>query len=144
MKKTAGISLVTIVLLVATQTKSQAQTLSDNEIKKNIAPIENPLKSITALEPKVFEYNTATYNYLKLPPGSHYGFISEDVKLVFPAMVKQQQYQYMQGKNFFKKASASSVQMQQLIPVLVAAIKEQQVQIDALKNELEELKKKLR
>lgn len=123
---------------------SSAQSVSDKQIKKNVSTISEPLKSVTALEPRVFEYNTAQFSQLHLPQGTQYGFISEEFQQVFPELVSQKNYSYMQGKNSYKRAAVKTVDMEGLIPVLVASIKEQQKEIDQLRIELDELKKKIK
>jgi len=122
--------------------ESFSQNLSDVEIKTNITTINEPLRNIASLEPRRFEYNTGKFDHLKLPKGSQYGFITEEFQQVFPALVYKKQYSYMHGKNFFKRATIGSVDMEGLIPVLVAAVKEQQTQIEQLRSEIAELKKK--
>jgi peptidoglycan hydrolase CwlO-like protein len=124
--------------------QSFSQNLSDKDIKKNVAPIESPLKALVSLEPKAFEYKTSDYSYLKLPKGEHYGFIAEEVQEVFPALVTSESHSYMQGKNRFKRATTKSVDLEGLIPILVASIKEQQAEIDQLKKEIESLKGKIK
>lgn len=121
-----------------------SQTLSDNELKKNVTPIESPLKSVISLEPKAFEYKTSDYSYLKLPKGEHYGFITEEFQQVFPALVTSESRSYMQGKNMFKRATTKTVDLEGLIPILVASIKEQQSEINLLKKEVEALKSKIK
>lgn len=119
-----------------------SQDLSDNDIKKNITPVQKPLEQITALNPAVFEYNTSRYDYLKLPGGTHYGFIAEEFQQVFPGLVYKKRYPYMAGKNAYRNATVRNIDMQALIPVLVAAVREQQEQIEQLRTEIEALKKR--
>jgi len=121
---------------------SFSQNLSDEEIKTNITVIREPLKSITSLEPRRFEYNTGDFNHLKLPKGSQYGFITEEFEQVFPSLVYKKQFSYMRGKNIFKSATIGSVDLEGLVPVLVAAVKEQQAQIESLRSEIAELRRR--
>jgi len=136
--------LCVVLFFTVIAQQSSAQSVSDKQIKKNVSTISEPLKSVTALEPRVFEYNTAQFSHLQLPQGAHYGFISEEFQQVFPELVGQKHYSYMQGKNLYKKAAVKTVDMEGLIPVLVASIKEQQKEIDQLRMELDELKKKVK
>lgn len=122
--------------------RAEAQQLTDNAIKTNVTPIENPLQVIKALQPMTYEYNTAEYRHLKLPTGTRYGFIAEDFQRVLPGLVYSKPYSYMSGKNATRNATVKSIDMESLIPVLIASLKEQQVQIDQLKAELELLKKR--
>lgn len=136
----SAIKVLFFTLFILSAQTVFSQSLTDEEIKKNITSIDEPLKNITSLEPRKFEYNTGDYSHLKLPKGAHYGFITEEFQQVFPAMINKTQYSYMEGKNFYKKATVKSVDMEELIPVLVAAVKEQQTQIEQLKAEIKELK----
>jgi hypothetical protein len=119
-----------------------SQDLSDKDLKTNITDIQNPLKQITSLDPKMFEYNTSRYNHLSLPGGIHYGFIAEDFQQVFPEMVYKKPYSYMHGKNSYRNATVKTINFEDLVPVLIASIKEQQAQINELRQELERLKRK--
>ncbi|MCF3111528.1 tail fiber domain-containing protein [Niabella sp. CC-SYL272] len=118
-----------------------AQTLTDNELKTKVIAIENPLQKIVQLEPKQFEYKAKVYKYLKLDEGAQYGFMAENVKAVFPHLVKEKKVAYMFGKNAYRDARVSTVDESGLIPVLVASIKQQQEEIERLKVELMKLKK---
>lgn len=133
-------SLIIIFVLIAHLAISQ--DLSDNDIKKNAVPIQEPLKQITSLNPQKFEYNRSKYDHLQLPAGSHYGFIAEEFQQVFPALVYRKSHSYMVGKNAYRNAQVKTINLEQLIPVLIASIKEQQMQLDALKAEIEMLKRK--
>lgn len=79
-------SALVIFFVLAVQV-AFSQDLTDNDIKKNAAPIQEPLKQITSLNPQRFEYNRDKYDHLQLPVGSHYGFIAEEFQQVFPALV---------------------------------------------------------
>ena len=134
--------LTLIILFVLTAQLGLSQELSDNQIKKNAAPIQEPLKQITSLNPQKFEYNRDKYDHLQLPMGSHYGFIAEEFQQVFPSLVYRKAHSYMVGKNAYRNAQVKTIDLEQLIPVLIASIKEQQMQLDALRAEVEALKRK--
>ena len=55
------------------------------------------------------------------------GIIAQDVQKVIPEIVKERKDGYL------------AVQYDQLVPVLIEAVKDQQKQIDELKKKLEEL-----
>ncbi|WP_026309738.1 tail fiber domain-containing protein [Niabella aurantiaca] len=120
---------------------ADAQTLTDKELKTRVAEIENPLQKIVQLEPKQFEYRVKGYKYLKLGEGARYGFIDDNIKRVFPGLVKEKKVSYMFGKNAYRDAKLNTIDETGLIPVLVAAIKQQQEEIELLKAELMKLKK---
>lgn len=117
-----------------------AQTVSDNEIKKNVTEISTPLQRLVQLEPKVFEYNTEKYKHLKLKSGKTFGFMSDNMQQVFPELVTTKHSSYMFGKNVYRDTKVKTIDETSLIPVLVASIKEQQAEIEKLKKDIEELK----
>lgn len=119
-----------------------SQDLTDNTIKKNVTTIQDPLKQVIALQPRTYEYKTSEYNHLKFPGGRQFGFIAEEFQQVFPGMVYRKPYTFMSGKNSYRDATVKTIDLQALIPVLTAAIQEQQRQIDQLKAEVEALKKR--
>lgn len=140
MKKHVNVLSIVLLLLLGISTGSYAQQLSDQEVRTNVQSITQPLQKIAALEPQVFEYNTTRFSHLALPKGQQYGFLTENMERVMPGAVHTTRYSYMKGKNSYQSALVKSTDMQTLIPLLVASIKEQQMQIDALKAEVEKLK----
>jgi hypothetical protein len=131
-----------VILFIVIAPSASAQNLADNEIKTNVTTISDPLRSILALEPRSFEYRTRQFSHLQLPPGTHYGFIAEEFRQVFPGMVYRKPYSYMAGKNSYRNATINTINMEALIPVLVASIKQQQQTIEELKVEIEALKRR--
>ncbi|MEP7108942.1 MAG: tail fiber domain-containing protein [Ferruginibacter sp.] len=119
---------------------SFAQIYPDNVIKKNISEIDNAMEAIIRLKPKVFEYDTHSYKHLYLKKGTHYGFIAENFKDVFPGLVREKRIPYMYGKNVYRDAIVKTIDEASLIPFLVAAFKEQQIEIEKLKIEIQRLK----
>lgn len=132
--------LLFAVLIIAGN--SFSQTVTDNEIKKNIAAINSPLQKLVQLNPKTFEYDTQKFKHLNLDHGVKYGFIAEEVQQVFPGLVKQKSISYMFGKNSYRDTKIKTIDEASLIPVLVASIQQQQQQIEQLKEEVEALKNK--
>lgn len=128
---------ITFFLIIS---HAAAQDLRDNEVKSNVSPLTGSLESVLSLEPKVFEYRQGHAERLKLPGGTQVGFIAEDVQRVFPSLVSKKPYSFMTGKNAYGMATVKQVDMQGLIPFLIASIKEQQAQINSLRAELERLK----
>lgn len=117
-----------------------AQEVSDVSIKKNVQQISEPLKSLASLEPRTFEYDQEKYQHLKFPKGKQYGFIAENMQSVFPNLVKYTTHTYMFGKNTYRTTKVKTVDIESLIPVLVASVQEQQLEIEKLKAEINRLK----
>lgn len=132
------LSLLGILLLSQTVF---SQVIADNQVKQHVSVINNPLQRLISLEPKTFEYNKDKFRELGLPAGKQYGFLAENVQQVFPDLVVYQNYHYSAGKNMPRIAKIKSVDVESLIPILVASIKEQQAEIEKLKMEIQALKK---
>lgn len=113
-----------------------AQQPKEQELKKNVSPIENALAYVQQLEPKKFQYDTNRYSKLNLPQGQRYGFMAEDVQKVLPELVSSESQSYMVGKNRYQTTTLKNTDLESLIPILVGAIKEQQKQIEELKQQL--------
>ncbi|MDB5120286.1 MAG: tail fiber protein [Sphingobacteriales bacterium] len=103
-----------------------AQTSKDEQ-RANTVNIENSLQYIKQLQPKIIN-------------GNEYGFNTEEVQKVIPLIVKNRYISVPAGKNQYRTKKAKSIDMESLIPVLVASIKEQQAEIEALRNELNQIK----
>jgi hypothetical protein len=134
MKQT--ISIIAIAML-GFAAKSNAQTLKQT----NVTPITNSLATVVKLEPINFTYDKNWLQKLNLKP-SQSGFNVEQLAQVNPSLVVKQSLNYNEGKNNTKTAVVQKVDYDVLIPMLVGSIKEQQLQIDALKAELQSLKSK--
>jgi hypothetical protein len=128
--------------LIALAINVNAQKITDNELKAHVVAVANPISQLKQLEPISYHYQTEQQKNLKLPLGAQYGFTTKSLATHFPAMVYETATMYPAGKNLFKTAKYDQVKMENLIPVLVAAINEQQAQIDALKLEVAALKGK--
>jgi uncharacterized protein YcfL len=124
------------VLLIAAALKINAQEVVQNNVK----PVENALIQVTRLQPVSFNYDKAWAEKLKLSVKPQYGFVGADAKAAVPSIVSVQAKDYTSGKNAFKTATITKVDYESLIPLLVASIKEQQEQIEALQRELSTLK----
>jgi len=119
-----------------------AQQLNEQELKVNIQDIRKSTEQLKQLTPITFDYDTQKFAKLNLPKGNQYGFLASNVKSVLPDVAKESSQVYTVGKNTTKVARYDNVDSESLIPLLVAAIKEQQQQIEALQKEVEVLKEK--
>lgn len=106
--------------------------ISEMNLKKNIT-------NITMVKDKVKLLRPVTYNlsddagFLKEQPVKNlqYGFIAQELQELFPDLVVK------------RDDGVLGIQYTGLIPVLVQAIKEQQVEIDDLTKRISELEKRL-
>ena len=92
--------------------------LSDVRLKENVSPLDRQktLKKIMLLEPK-------TYSFKNKPGKIRYGLIAQEVGAVLPDVVE------MAG-------TVAGVNYVELVPMLIAAIQEQQQRIDQLESYL--------
>lgn len=134
--------ICTLTISIGACTLSHGQHIQNDEIKTNIVQIENPTEKLKKLNPIIYNYDREQFKNLDLPAGNRYGFLTDGVENVFPDMMQTSSKIYTTGKNTTKTAKYADVDQERLIPVLVAAIKEQQEQIEVLKKEVEELKSK--
>lgn len=100
---------------------------SDIKFKNNISAIQSPLSQLMQLRGVSYNWNKMDYPEREFTDGTQYGLIAQEVEKVFPDMV-------MTDENGEK-----AVAYYQLIPVLLEALKQQQQQIDALKQRIDQL-----
>jgi len=127
-------------------------TPSDSRIKQNIKDINDATAIIKKLRPvnydKVIDkknviLNIESVNPIKATgkrPISHhqieYGLLAQEVELVLPQLVQEKQIDYKDSEI----TSLKGVNYVGLIPILIKAVQEQQVEIELLKKEIETLK----
>jgi hypothetical protein len=118
-------------------------TASDRKLKTAINPLQNSLGQLMKLKPATFQFKTTDYPQMQLPHGEQMGLIADEVKQVFPELVKEQVQPAKYGKDLKEvlqpKVKFNGVNYVGLIPVLIASIQEQQKQIEELKQMVEKL-----
>ena len=93
---------------------------SDLRLKKNIKLIESPIEKLKKLKGISFEWNDIKSRPKDFHNKRELGVIAQDVLPVFPEIIRKRTDGYY------------AIKYEQLIPVLVEAIKEQQTQIEYL------------
>jgi len=99
---------------------------SDNRFKNNIKTIENSLDKVLKLNGREYYFNKEEIKKYSFNEGKNIGFIAQEIKEILPELVSQ-------DKDGFYCVNYTAV-----IPVLVEAIKEQQSQIEELKEKLQD------
>jgi hypothetical protein len=99
---------------------------SDRRFKKNIAGIEDALEKIMQVKGIRFDYLTDKSTGPK--KGERLGFIAQDLETVLPELVETDASGYKR------------VLLDDITPVLVEAVKDNQKDIDSLRKEIEALK----
>lgn len=114
--------------------------VSDAKFKSNVNNYsENALDKIMLLRPVTFTMKTAEYPFMGFEKGTQIGFIAQEVKVVFPSLVENEMHP---GENKEDPGiEYEGMNYIGLVPILVKAIQEQQLEIELLKHEIELLKK---
>jgi len=106
--------------------------ISDQRLKENITDLEIGLDAIMALRPRKFDWKKKSGNTGK----NLRGFIAQEFEQVFPDLIDKSINLAPEGEEAYKQIRVD------LMPVLVKAIQEQQVQIQELSAEITILKNK--
>lgn len=104
---------------------------SDIRYKENIQTIENPIEKINAISGVTYDWKVNEFPEKGFTDQKQIGFIAQELEKVLPEMVHT-------DENGFK-----TVDYAKATPVLVEAMKEQQHQIDMLKEQYTELLKEM-
>ena len=114
---------------------------------------------INQLHPKKYDFRQdGNYKLMKLPQGTHYGLIAQDVEKVLPNLVKDTKFETSleasatkpdpNGKNDLPQNTKSetidfkAVNYTELIPIMIKGMQEMQAKIDAQQQKIEELEKR--
>ncbi len=114
---------------------------SDATLKRDIKPLSYGLNEVMHLQP-------VSYQWIDGRPGEgrYMGFLAQDLQKVIPEVVRDKEWineKEDRSAGHWQPAAKLGVAYSEIIPVAVAAIQEQQKQIEALRAELESLKKQV-
>jgi hypothetical protein len=114
---------------------------SDRRLKHNILPIENALSKVNSLTGMTYQWNDVGSKHGWDPDtvAREAGVFAQDVQAVLPEAVRLAPFDdemgvSKSGENFL------TVKYEKIVPLLIEAIKEQQVQIEDQKKEIQNLK----
>ena len=144
---------------------------SDRKLKKDIKPFASALAKLKALSPVTYYYKDEKESGINLPKNLQYGFIAQDLEIVFPELVTKQVLNIAttgnsgnkkaitnpdENESVTEKTNVETVAKETksneefkginytgLISVLTEAIKEQQVLIEGLKKQNKLLTKRI-
>lgn len=114
-------------------------TVSDRRLKSNIVPITNATQRLSLITGTHYTITTKSKTLdgeVVSSSKEQYGVIAQDVEAVFPEMVKDKAIFINAGDETVYK----TVDYNQLVPVMIEAIKELKAEIETLKQEVESLK----
>lgn len=115
---------------------ANAQRVKQTEV----TPIANGINTLEKITPITFSYEKSWAEKLNLKPTAHSGFDIEQLQSTAPELVINQQLNYTEGKNNTKTAIVPKADNDAIIALLVASVKEQQKEIEALKKVVQSLK----
>lgn len=98
------------------------QSLSDQRLKENIAPIESTLDKVSLLNPVEFSMKSDG-----LLSANRYGLIAQELEQVFPFTVNDT------GSDYGDVQDVKAVSYTELVPILIKAVQELKAEVDALK-----------
>jgi len=104
---------------------------SDERLKNDIQPLQNALDKIMKLEVKTYNFKQ-DYKTMHLPTGKQNGFIAQNLESVFPELIKESADKTVDKDNPLEFKAVNYIGM---IPVLTAAIQEQNHNTDELKKQ---------
>jgi hypothetical protein len=138
---------------------------SDRQLKQNISDLTAALPLINKLQPKEFEFRQdGHYKDMNLPKGKQYGLIAQDLELVLPDLIKQNEFNTagaapagvspkepvptlkVAKEEKPEVINFKAVNYTELIPILVKALQELSKENEELKRkvaDVEELKKQV-
>ena len=121
---------------------------SDIRLKENFKHIESPLEKLQKLNGYTFDWNgkNKEIGFTPEQEKNDIGLIAQEVQEIMPQAVKPAPFDIKWDSDKKENISKSgenylTVQYERLVPLLVEAIKEQQEQINTLKEEIKSIKK---
>jgi trimeric autotransporter adhesin len=108
---------------------------SDEKLKQNIKPLENVLDKVMKLETKTYHFKTEGFEKMYLPTEKQYGFIAQDIEVIFPELVRLNPAKGEEQPIEFKAVNYIG-----MIPILTEAIQELKGELNAKDAAIEELK----
>ncbi len=103
------------------------QESSDIRFKKNIAPLEDALTNLLKVEGVSYNWKQDEFPERNFGYETEIGVIAQELEKIYPELVSTDSDGY------------KSVQYSHLVPVLIEAIKEQQLHISSLNNDVAEI-----
>ncbi|HRD54668.1 MAG TPA: tail fiber domain-containing protein, partial [Flavobacteriales bacterium] len=112
---------------------------SDAGLKEDVQDLTGGLSAIMELRPTTYQFNAADAQGLSLPIGLQRGFLAQEVAEVLPELVRDITYigsVDSLGNQLSEDRIVKGLNYIGIIPVLVAAMQEQQAQIASMQQQL--------
>ena len=119
---------------------------SDERFKENVQPFKNALSKIKLMNVHTFNFiQMAEEKQLILPDGEQIGLIAQELEEILPELVKDEVHAYDKNEGIegadrdMEKIEYKGINYIGLIPVLIEAIKELQMQNEEQQRQIDEL-----
>jgi hypothetical protein len=110
---------------------------SDGRLKKDLQPIDNAVSKIMSLTGYTYYTNDLGKELLNITKDEkQVGLIAQDLQLVQPEAVKLAPFDKDENGESKSGENYLTIQYEKVVPLLIEAIKEQQLQIEELKSRL--------
>lgn len=110
---------------------------SDQQFKTDVNDLTGAMDKINLLQPRTFYYDTTNYSDFNFESDQQMGLIAQQVELVIPTIVSNHirpaQYDSL-GVQIAPEITYKGVEYEELIPLLIAGMQEQDLRIDSLMN----------
>ena len=120
---------------------------SDERFKENVQPFKNALSKIKLMNVHTFNFKQMEEEkQMVLPEGEQIGLIAQELEEILPELVVDNVHAYDKNEGIegaekdMEKIEYKGINYIGLIPVLIEAMKEQQQQIEELKQQIAELR----
>lgn len=110
---------------------------SDKRLKKDIQPLTSALDKVMKMKP-------VSYHWIKDDGNTHLGFLAQELEQVLPEVVRKPESKrtFTDGRTPPTGEDMYAVNYSEIIPVLVKAIQEQQIQIKTLEEKIMAMEQK--
>jgi len=118
---------------------------SDRKLKRNVQRLEGAVDVLQKIDLYTYEYRQDIQG-MNFPEGRRYGVMAQDIEKVMPALVNdivQPEEKDEQGRVIYQGQTFKGVDYVALIPLTMAAVKEQQGIINSQRAQIQQLQKQL-
>lgn len=121
--------------IVAPEPPTGSLIIGEQGMSKNVSMISNALGLIDQIQPKKYQLDDTKYPTLNLSSDKEiYGIVAQDLEKVLPGLVQD-----IPVPNSTSSETVKGINYSELVPILIQAVKEQQVQLKDQQNKIEQL-----
>ena len=116
---------------------TQTYNSSDRKLKQHIEPLASGLSLLMRLKPMQYSFRAKEFEHMNLPSGTHMGFIAQDIQELLPELVAEASSPILDETGAVNGSTKfMAVNYTEIIPLLTAAMQEQQRKIEELEARL--------